>query len=269
MEIKATHCPNCGARLNIDLGDATITCPYCDSSFLVSSILDDSFADQVSISQEVESYLERAEILRSDGSFRQAERIYNLAIDKAPKCARAYYGIFLCRYKSKAKEPVNFDYKVYEDSHLKQAAKLSHKYATILENNKIYCQNEITKINEQLSYISKTIKNINGYVGKANVYKVLVTVIAFIFLTFITGIFGSENGDDYWLGFAIIAFIGAAVFAYQYINSDNNKKFNEEISIIDPRFRVYRKANSTNRKLFLKNVRFYSDELESIKSRLQ
>lgn len=97
MGFIAVKCPTCGADVNLDSSREFGYCTYCGTKIIQDKIVVEH-RDQVSI----ENLIERANGYLQQSEFENAANYYNRVLDMNPKLAIAYWGLLLCKLRSKS-----------------------------------------------------------------------------------------------------------------------------------------------------------------------
>ena len=82
-------CKMCGAAIEVNKGDKTITCDYCGSLQTVPQFIDDA---------KINSLHNRANTLRLKNEFDKAILTYENLVNENPRDAEAHFGLLLSRY---------------------------------------------------------------------------------------------------------------------------------------------------------------------------
>lgn len=98
MGFVAVKCPSCGAEVNLDESREFGFCTYCGTKVLQDKIVIEH-RGQVSVDgiSTLEIILDRANIYLEQKDFENAKEYYNKALDVQPRCAKAYWGLLLCK----------------------------------------------------------------------------------------------------------------------------------------------------------------------------
>ena len=234
MAFITLKCPSCGAALDIDDSRELAFCSYCGTKMVQEkTVIEHRGTVSVDGIATKKNLIQRASVYLKDGDFFNAEIYFNRTLDTDPKCSQAYWGLLLCKYKSKNNTEFVSN-AVYVRKELKSNTEFLNACDTATEEElAIYKKMEsivlngiIKSVNEEKGLAAQFFKFKKNIGILATVKRVSIVCSAITSLLTLIGI--SSGGVGITLFFAVLWAISVFGIVYGFIMSkDYVKKIND------------------------------------------
>lgn len=266
MAFITLKCPSCGAALDIDDSRELAFCSYCGTKMVQEkTVIEHRGTVSVDGIATKKNLIQRASVYLKDGDFFNAEIYFNKTLDADPKCSQAYWGLLLCKYRSKNNTEFVSN-AVYVRKELKSNTEFLNACETATEEElAIYKKMEgivlngiIKSVNEEKGLATLFFK-LKKSINTLNIIKKvsIISTVAFGLLILLGGIIGGTVGAFIFIFLTVIAAFG---IVFSFIKS---KEYVQKINECYSKLRKF--IDYKTKYVFLQQPLWGKSKIESFK----